>query len=144
MGTLDSARLLISLSSLTWAVFLLLPVDSFLNKEYFLMSKIAGEEIWAVLFLTHSFWSFFTLRTGIRNTTSLILDGFLGCILWTSSTVLCFASYWPTEIDGFLLQLSNYHPPAAMSGEVWVSIASWWYLVRYWAEEDTQRGNRGS
>lgn len=129
-------RLLLALASFLWAFQLLLPSDVFTRSTYKLMAEVAPEEVWAIAFLIHAIWSFYTLKANIRNRFSLALDAFLGCLLWTSSTLLCFAAHYPFHINGFFNQLAAYPPPAAMSGEITTSIAAWWHLVRHWAEEE--------
>lgn len=132
-----ATRLWLSAGALFWSIMLFWPSDLFSSRStYFLMSKVAPESVWATAFLVQSVWAFYTLRTGTRNMVSLTMDAMLGCILWTSTTLLCFASLWPSQYPSFLEQLFNYPPPAAMSGEVILSFASWWHLVKYWAEED--------
>lgn len=127
-------RLLLALASLTWALFLLLPGTLFVRPHYELMAAIANEEIWGILFAIHGVVAIWTLKTGTRTKITLMFDGFLGCILWTTSTIACFAVYWE---GGFTTHaFLTYQPPASLSGELWVAIASWWHLIRYWAEEE--------
>ncbi len=129
-------RLFLSLASFLWGVMLLLPSDVFSRSTYKLMAEVAPEEVWAILFLIHSLWSYYTLKCNIRNRFSLALDAFLGCVLWTGSTLLCFAAHYPFHIEGFFNQIAAYPPPAAMSGEITTSVAAWWHLIRHWAEEE--------
>lgn len=135
-------RLILALASLTWAFFLLLPGKLFVRSHYEFMQVIAPEEVWGLLFLTHGVVALWTLKTGTRTKATLYFDGFLGCILWTSSTIAGFAVYWP---GGFSLNaMLSYQPPASLSGELWVAIASWWHLIRYWAEEERDHYARSS
>jgi hypothetical protein len=132
-------RLLLALSSFTWAAFLLLPGTLFApgRQTYVIMGAIANENVWGILFMLHGGIALYTLLTETRNSVTLALDGFLGCILWTSSTTACFAAHWPNGAT-WLTSLYAYNPPAAMSGELWVAIASWWHLIRHWAEEEKE------
>lgn len=144
-------RLGLALGSLLWAIQLALPVALFPTaaqvvsgegrRTYTLMAYFP-EDLWAVLFLIHAVWSLYTILTGVRNTVTLALDGFLGCVLWTSATVACFAAYWPLNRP-FLDALAQYPPPAAMSGEVVMALFSWWHMIRFWADEEshTTRGD---
>ena len=127
-------RLLLALASLTWAILLLLPGATFVRPHYDLMVAIAPENIWGLLFLLHGVVAIWTLKNGTRDKITLLFDGFLGCILWTTATFTGFAVYWHggLSIDAFL----SYRPPAALSGDLWVAIASWWHLIRHWAEEE--------
>jgi hypothetical protein len=102
------------------------------------MAKVAPENIWGIAFLIQSVWAFYTLRTGTKNHVSLAMDAMLGCVLWSATTLLCFAAHWPNNPANFCGQLAGYAPPAAMSAGVIMSFASWWHLVRYWAEENTE------
>lgn len=140
---LNVTRLLLALSSLTWAVLLLLPGEVFQGRQtYAIMHMIADESIWGILFAVHGAVALYTLCNGTRNSVTLCFDGFLGCILWTSSTAACFAAHWPAL--PFLEALIAYRPPAAMSGEIWIAIASWWHLVKHWAEEEKSHYERGA
>jgi hypothetical protein len=135
---IDATRLLLAMGSFTWAILLAWPGDLFTpaRTTYKLMAVVAPELFWALAFLVHGVWAIYTLTTGCRNRASLIMDAFLGCVLWTSSTLLCFAAHWPHGITtGVLDQIMQYPMPAAMSGELWMSIASWWCFVRHWAEK---------
>lgn len=134
-----ATRLWLSFGAMLWAILLAWPGDLFspARTTYVLMSQVAPESIWALAFFVQSIWAFYTLRTGTRNNVTLAMDALLGCALWTSSTVLCFAAHWNFSYPTFLEQLSHYPPPAAMSGEAILSLASWWHLVRHWAEEKT-------
>lgn len=131
-------RLIIAMSSLTWAFLLGMPGETFgpARKTYLIMSMMAPEVIWAIFFMVHGVVALLALMSGVRNWFTLTFDGFLGAILWTSSTAACFAVYWDTSLP-WMTALSNYAPPAAMSAELWVAIASWWHLVKHWAEEKT-------
>lgn len=134
-GQLNSTRLWLALGSFIWAILLFWPGTLFVPSRvtYNLMAVVAREEIWGTAFLIQGSWALYTLLTGTRNRLTLFMDAVLGCVLWTSSTLLCFAAHWPPSPDNFCLQLTGYRPPAAMSGEILLSLASWWHLVIYWA-----------
>ena len=130
-------RLLIALSSLTWAFFLFWGDDIFTRKTYELMAVVAPQWAWALGFLVHGIF-------GIRSIVceeceeyicsnwgkhiNFVFDSTLGMVLWTSSTLLCFSSHWPTT-GTWIEQILNYPPPAAMSGELWVAVYSWIYFI---------------
>ena len=124
-----NTRLLIAFSSLTWALLLFWPGDLFIEsrKTYSVMAQILPELCWAMLFLLHGVVSLHVVYRDFCNRYSVCIDALLGCLLWTSSTIACFAAHWTGD-------LSAYVPPAAMSGEIWVMAFSWWYLVRHGAE----------
>ena len=128
------SRLIIAMSSLTWAVLLLLPNHVFEQDIYSIMAVIAREEVWGLLFLVHGIAALYSLFNGTRNKVTLLFDGFLGTILWSTSTVACFAVFW--SIDS--TSVYSYAPPAAMSAELWVALTSWWHLIRHWAEDERE------
>lgn len=135
-------RMLLALSSLTWALFLLAPGHLFTPERttYALMAAIADERIWGFLFGAHGLIALYTLIYDVHNKVTLALDGFLGCILWTASTTACFAAHWPhAETLTWVQTLLAYNPPAAMSGELWVAVFAWWHLITYWVEVDDAR-----
>lgn len=125
-------RLLIALGSLTWFVLLIDPTMLFNNSpvKYSVMRAIAAEETWAIGFAISGFIGLMTVLLGIKSRTVLITDALLASILWTTSTIACFAAHWPAYPISFLGQLMAYAPPAAMSGELWLSVAAWWCLIR--------------
>lgn len=136
---MTTTRLILALSSLTWAILLLLPGDLFTGRQtYAVMVQIASENVWGLLFLIHGVYAFYTVSGNATNRVTLCLDGFLGCILWTASTAACFAAHWP-HLPTFWESLQAYRPPAAMSGEFWISIASWIHLIKHWAEEEREQ-----
>ena len=140
---MHTTRFLLALSSLTWAFLLLLPGDLFQGRPtYAIMNAIAPENVWGILFAIHGVVALHTLINDTRNTVTLCFDGFLGCIIWTASTAACFYAYWPH--DDSLRALIAYRPPAALSGEFWLSAASWWHLIKHWAEEERTHYERGS
>lgn len=146
-------RLGLACGSMLWAIQLALPMQLFPTAvqlaegkgrtTYSIMATIAPEQVWAGLFLIHSIWAFYTLFTGVRNNVTLAADGFLGCILWTSSTLACFAAYWPRGLP-FIEALTHYPPPAAMSGEAVMAFYAWWHMIRFWAQEENTLGQCGT
>lgn len=110
-------RLFMSASSFLWAVMLFWPGDTFARPTYEYMSHFAIEEVWATVFLLHAIISITSLAFKQIRYLSVLGEGFLGCLLWTSSC--------------FLMLLSVFPPPAAISAEIIAAIASWWILVRY-------------
>lgn len=140
------SRLGLIVGSTLWAFQLLLPVDIFPTvaqiaegkgrHTYMLMATIAPENLWATLFLLHACCASYTLFSGVRDRYTLVFDGVLGCLLWTGSTIACYAAYWPRALP-FADALLAYPPPAAMSGEAVMAFAAWWHMIRHWAEEPT-------
>jgi hypothetical protein len=135
---MQNTRLLLAFSSLTWAFLLTFSgFDLFTNRQtYSIMEIICREEIWAALFAIHGVFALYSLKSEINCSLFVIMDGFLGCLLWTTSTTACFAAHWP-HVGTFLQNIAAYNPPAAMSGELWVAIASWWHMIRQWVEKES-------
>lgn len=140
-------RMGLAVGSLLWSIQLALPIELFPPAAQLAVGKgrttysimaVVPENVWAILFLIHAIWSLYTILTGVRNVVTLAADGVLGCILWTGSTLACFAAYWPHELP-FLDALAHYPPPAAMSGEVVMALFSWWHMIRFWAIEETHQ-----
>lgn len=141
-------RLGLIVGSFLWAVFLLLPVQLFPTAEqlaagkgratYALMARVAPENVWGFLFLLTAVIAAYALFSGVRNRATLLLDGVLGCVLWTGSTAACFAAYWPMHVS-FMEAIAAYPPPAAMSGELVMAFYSWWHMIRHWAEDPTHQ-----
>ena len=139
-----STRLLLALSSLTWAFILFITCHLFSGRAtYDVMAAIAGENVWAFLFTVHGCIAIYTLFTNSRNRVTLLLDGLLGCVIWTASTAACFSAHWP-HADSFWISLATYKPPAAMSADIWMSVAAWWHFIKHWAEFKEDADVRGS
>ena len=128
-------RFLLTFGALLWALFLLWPSVLFTETRttYQYMSMIASEEVWGVLFLVQGLFSLNTLLHTHQDKTTLWMDAVLGCVLWTASTVACFSAHWPIHIpfDDAIWQVAW---PAAISGELMLTMAAWWNLVRLWAD----------
>lgn len=140
---MHTTRMLLALSSLTWAFMLLLPGALFQNRPtYAIMNALADENVWGLLFALHGVVALYTLMNGTRNKITLCFDGFLGCMVWTASTAACFAAHWPVA-PSFLEALSSYRPPAAMSADIWMAFAAWCHLIKHWAEEERSHYGRG-
>lgn len=139
------SRFGLALGSFLWGVQLLAPVQLFPTAAqiasgtgrttYAYMAMLAPESIWGFLFLVHSAWAFYAVITGVRNHVTLAGDAFLGCLLWTTSTVACYAAHWPRGLD-LWSALAAYPMPAAMSSDLVLSFFAWWHMIRMWAEEE--------
>ena len=140
------SRFGLAIGSALWSIQLFMPAHLFPTPEmiatgqgrltYSLMATIAPEWVWGAFFALHAFFSAYTLFTGVRNTVTLAADGFLGCLLWTSATVACYAAHWPRGLP-FLDALVAYPTPAAMSADLVMAFYAWWHMVRFWAEEES-------
>lgn len=140
-------RLGLAIGSALWSIQLFMPAPLFPTSEmiaagqgrqtYSLMATIAPEWVWASFFALHAFFAAYTLFAGVRNTVTLAADGFLGCLLWTSATVACYAAHWPQGLP-FWPTFLAYPAPAAMSAAIVMAFYAWWHMVRFWAEEESQ------
>ena len=133
---MHTTRLLLALSSYTWVLILFTACNLFEGgATYSIMAVIANEHTWGFLFFVHGTLALYTLGTGTRNKWTLMLDGLLGCVLWTASTTACFAAHWPNA-ETWLISFKAYKPPAAMSADIWMSVAAWVHFIKHWAIEE--------
>lgn len=91
-----------------------------------IMELVAPSWVWGVLFFTHSAFAFYTLFSGRRSKITLVGDGFLGGLLWTTSTVAYYVAHWPVGIP-------------QMSGTVVMAFYAWWHMTRFWAEDENHK-----
>ena len=119
-----TTRVSLAIGSLIWGLLLLWPGELFTpaRTTYRLMSEIANENVWGVIFVAHSIVSFWQLITRNLKSTGAIANSFVGCILWTSSTIACFLSHFVT--------LETFQPPAALGADFAFVLASWWVLTK--------------
>lgn len=131
-ASLRSVRLAIALGSLLWTLMLfwgsgLISPEVHLfdpkRTTYRLMAQVMEEEWWSVAFFIHFCTACYTLMREKYTRMTFFLDPLYGSFLWTFCTVACFASHWT--------KLTSYAPPAAMSAEVALMFACWWYLIRW-------------
>ena len=128
-SSMKSVRFTIAVSSLIFAILLWWPGTLFTPARgtYRLMSEIADENVWGLVFFIHAIASLYTLLFNRYCRIGFVLDALLGAVVWTVATVACFASHWKYG--------TTYAPPAAMSAEVGVLLAAWWYLARWVARK---------
>lgn len=133
---LEMTRLVLAVGSILWALLLLLPGQLFTQERttYLIMSKIGSEVTWGVLFLLQGLVMLYSLLYGYRSKVYFCVDALLGCILWTTATLACFASHY----HGWV----TYKPPAAMAYDLIGVLTSWWCLVRYSLEKEQVGGNK--
>lgn len=114
---LKGVRFFLSLAALIWAVMLFWPGDTFTRPTYGIMEQAMPEEAWAALFGIQGVVMLGALLYDYRGRAVVFLDCILECVLWTSCTIAMFLSVFP--------------PPAAISAEIAMAVASWWNLVRF-------------
>ncbi len=113
---LIGTRFTLAMAEFFWALMLAWPGDTFGRPTYDHMSKVMSESQWALVFLAsalvqttlvlkHSFHCTFARYFALWN-----------CLLWTFVVVSMLLSVYP--------------PPAAIAGEIALSLASIWICVR--------------
>lgn len=119
MWTTDptGVKFILASGSILWGLMLLWPGATFDRPAYDLMSRFASENSWGLTFLAQGMYSMYNLLFGeSKSKACLLLDGILGSVLWLGSCVCILMSMYPP-------------PPAAISGEITLALASWWNLV---------------
>ena len=119
-----TTRVSLAIGSLVWGILLLWPTVLFTPSRttYRLMADIADENVWGVVFVVHGVLSLYQLISRELKEDAVLANNLIGCILWTSSTVACFASHFQSW--------DTYSPPAAMSADVSFVLASFWLLTK--------------
>lgn len=113
---LIATRLALALAELLWAVMLLWPGDTFARPTYAVLALAAPEEAWAALFLVTSFLQF-----------SIVVEADYHGL---------FARYfaaWNAALWGFVvgaMLVAVYPPPAAIGGEIALSVSAFWIWIR--------------
>lgn len=109
-------RIVLGMSEITWALLLMWPGRSFDRPTYAAMSHIMPEESWAFVFLV----------TGVVQFTIVLReDYYCGLARYFAAWN---AALWFTVVVGMLLSVSP--PPAAISGEIVLALASFWIWLR--------------
>lgn len=115
-GDTKGVELVLALSSILWFVLLIWPGETFSRPTYVAMAKIMTEEAWALSFLTHGVGLLYFMRDKSVNLYMRYINNFLGGLLWVSSSLMMLFAITP--------------PPAAISGELILSIGSLWVFIR--------------
>ena len=126
-----ATRFMLAIAALVWALLLAWPGELFTptRTTYRIMAEIASEEAWAVAFAGQGLVMLLALLADAKDKLTWFIDCVFGAVLWTLATVACFASHWQHGVP--------YAPPAAMSAEVALMLASWWHLIRNpWGDSD--------
>lgn len=119
-----TTRVSLAIGSLVWGVLLLWPTVLFTPSRttYRLMAEIANEWTWGIIFVVHALVSIQQLIAREIRHNLIIANNLVGCVLWTSTTVACFASHFQSW--------ETYSPPAAMSADIAFVLASFWLLTK--------------
>lgn len=113
---LIASRLALALAEMCWAVMLLWPGDTFTRPTYALMHYVAPERAWAIAFFCTSILQF-----------AIVIQGH-----YHSKFARCFAgwnaSLWVFSVASMML--SVYPPPAAIGGEIALTVTATWIWLR--------------
>ena len=111
-----SARIILALSEFMWFMLLVWPGDTFGRPTYNGMAKVMPEECWALVFLA----------------TSMMQSAIIGKENFHSREARWFAAYnvllWVFVVGSMLA--SVYPPPAAISAEIVLALASFWIWLK--------------
>lgn len=111
-----SARIMLAISEFLWFALLAWPGDTFGRPTYAGMGAVMPEECWALVFLA----------------TSMMQAHIIGSEDFHSREARYFAAYnaalWLFVVGSMLA--SVYPPPAAISGEITLAIASLWIYIK--------------
>lgn len=113
---LHSAKFILFMAEIIWALALFWPGETFERPVYSIMAKIAQENIWASVFLVTGFIQLYLLLS--QNYFSKFAQCFAAwnAIFWTLIVIAMYNSVMP--------------PPASISGETSLAIAAAWVFVR--------------
>ena len=109
-------RLMLAGGEMFWAVLLIWPGDTFARPTYSLMSQIAPEMVWALAFLATSMAQYRIVALRLCDTTSAWLFSCWNSLLWATVVACMLASVYP--------------PPAAISGEIILTLVASWIWAR--------------
>lgn len=92
------------------------PGNTFDRPTYSIMRMYANETGWEVAFLLYGLFALYILFARVYRKWLDIIISTYGCLLWMISCLSMTFAIWPL--------------PAAISGEIVLSLASLWVLVR--------------
>lgn len=111
-----TSRLLLALSEFWWALLLLWPGDTFGRPTYTIMSEVMHEEMWGIVFLATSIMQLTIIKKEDFHCREARWFAFYNMILWVYVVSSMLRSVYP--------------PPAAISAEISLAIASFWIWFR--------------
>lgn len=124
-GDTRPATIIVILAGYIWTALLMLPGETIARPTYLHMREVIETDLgWAAVFFvvaTLQVWRLFALTTGRSRWGDFVLK-VMACGVFTFTSLACLTSLTPT--------------PAAMAGDVAVTLASVWDLLRF----DTRRG----
>lgn len=126
---LVASRLIIATAEWFWFILLMWPGDTMERPTYHIMGHIMHEEAWALLFMF----------SAIMQTTIVLSQSYH--TLFARTFAGFNAGLWSFVVISMLLSVSP--PPAAISGEISLAIASVWIWLRpYIIIEGLSRANK--
>lgn len=111
-----SARIMLGLSELVWAILLWWPGESFDRPSYKVMSYVMPEDCWGWIFLLTCFMQFSIITKGEFHSREARNFAAFNAVLWVFVAVSIICSVYP--------------PPAAISGEIVLAITASWIWFR--------------
>ena len=113
---LHATRFTLAMAEMIWAITLFWPGDTFNRPTYTEMSRVAIEEVWAIVFAFSSVTQFSIVMTGDYHSKFSTYFAGWNFALWLYVTISMYMSVFP--------------PPAAISGEAALTLAAAWVWVR--------------
>jgi hypothetical protein len=113
---LVATRMTLALAEFAWCIMLLWPGDTFERPTYFGMADIAGELWWAVVFGVSAIIQLSIVVFWLCNTRLAHWFGAWNGLLWLVTIAAMLDSVYP--------------PPAAIGGEIALTMAAIWIGIR--------------
>lgn len=113
---LIASRLTLFLAELLWAIMLLWPGDTFNRPTYNAMSSFTIEEVWGLIFAISSFLQLYIVVSESFKTKFARYFAAWNAFLWVYIVVGMLGSVYP--------------PPAAIGGEIALTVLALWIFVR--------------
>jgi hypothetical protein len=113
---LVASRLIIALAEWFWFALLLWPGDTMARPTYYVMGHVMTEDAWAMLFM----------MSAIMQTSIVLTESYH--TLFARMFAGFNAGLWAFIVLAMLISVSP--PPAAISGEISLALASIWIWIR--------------
>jgi hypothetical protein len=126
---LQGVRSLLALAELMWAMALAMPGDTFERPTYTVMSMVAGEDVWMLMFLLTGVIQLYLLLQWRVHSGFSKYFAFWNSTLWWFVVISMYLSVWPI--------------PAAISGELALAVGASWVFVRSGYYIHGRRGRDG-
>ena len=113
---LVATRLTLALAELLWALMLFWPGDTFTRPTYTAMGQVAPELCWAAVFLVSAAVQYRIVAHQLCGTRMSHWFAAFNALLWVATVGLMVYSVYP--------------PPAAIGGEIALTVSALWIWVR--------------